>query len=187
MAQYDLFCGRLVRLCAPATEDADLMASWSEDPEYQRQLDTDYARPQTAKQIEERFLQPGANEVLFHLHTLTDKRMIGFLALHSIEWNNGAAVLSMGIGDAKYRGKGYGSDALRLGLNYAFSELNLYRVGLDVIASNTRAIRAYEKAGFRLEGAMRAAVYRDGVRVDRLIMGILRPEWELHFSQEGKA
>ncbi len=187
MTQINLFCGRLVRLCAPAPGDADLLARWSEDPEYQRQLDTDYARPQSAKYIEERFLQPGPGEVLFHLRTLAEDRLIGFLALHSIEWNNGAAFLSMGIGEADYRGKGYGSDALRQGLNYAFSELNLFRVGLDVIASNARAVRAYEKAGFRHEGAMRAAVCRDGVRVDRLMMGILRPEWEQRFPKEVQA
>jgi RimJ/RimL family protein N-acetyltransferase len=145
-----------------------------------RALDTDYARPYSAEAFTERF-NPGRespNGLLFHLRTLEDERLIGFVAIHSIEWNNQAGLLSIGIGDAEYRGRGYGSDALRLALRYAFDELNLYRVGLDVIAGNAAAVRAYERAGFRREGAARGAVLRDGQRQDRLFMGILREEWQ---------
>ena len=117
------------------------------------------------------------NTLAFRLRTLENDRLIGFVALHSIEWNNQAGLLAIGIGEAEYRNRGYGSDALRLILRYAFEELNLNRVGLDVIANNERAIAAYERAGFRREGAMRSAVQRDGRRHDRLIMGILREEW----------
>jgi len=67
---------------------------------------------------------------------------------------------------------------LSLILNYAFNELNLYRVGLNVISSNERAFRAYRKAGFREEGRLRAAVYRDGQRQDRILMSVLRDEWQ---------
>jgi RimJ/RimL family protein N-acetyltransferase len=86
-------------------------------------------------------------------------------------------MLAIGIGEASYRGKGYGSDALQLILRYAFRELNLYRVGLDITANNGPAIRACEKAGFQREGAMRRAVSRDGQHIDRILMGILRDEW----------
>jgi RimJ/RimL family protein N-acetyltransferase len=105
-------------------------------------------------------------------------RLLGFVVIHSIEWNNQTGLISFGIGDPEYRGKGYGSEAMCLAMHYAFNELNLYRLGLDVIADNDACMRAYEKLGFRHEGAMRESVYRDGVRVDRLIMGILREEWE---------
>ena len=174
-----LFTGKLVRLAAPSRDDAEAFARWSQDAGYMRQLDTDYARPYSAEGYIERF-NPGhdsPNTVAFHLRTLDDDRLIGFVALHSIEWNNQAGLLSIGIGEPGYRGRGYGADALRLILRYAFEELNLYRVGLDVIADNARAIRAYEKAGFKHEGAMRGAVLRDGQRCDRLLMGILRDEW----------
>ncbi len=176
----DLFRGGLVRLAAAQEDDVALFARWSQDADYLRALDTDYARPLSAKEVEERFSSTGSgpNAVEFRLRTLEGDRLIGFVALHSIEWNNQTAMLSIGIGDPDYRGKGYGTDALRLALRYAFRELNLYRVGLDVIADNQAAIRAYEKVGFKREGAMRGAVLRDGQRKDLVLMGILRQEWQ---------
>jgi RimJ/RimL family protein N-acetyltransferase len=175
----DLFRGKLLRLTAAREEDAPTLARWSEDPGYMRSLDTDYARPRPERELgPEAYRQAaGPNSIEFRLRTLQDDRLIGFVALHTIEWNNRAASLAIGIGEAAYRGKGYGSEALHLILRYAFDELNLERVGLDVIANNRSAVLAYERVGFRHEGAMRRAVLRDGQAYDRLIMGILREEW----------
>lgn len=182
----NLFRGRLVCLTAPIEADTHLMARWSEDANYLRAMDTDYARPLSPKDLAERLEdeRTDPNAITFHLRTVEEGRLIGLVALHSIEWNNGTAMLSIGIGDAAYRGKGYGSEALSLILNYAFRELNLYRVGLDVIANNAQALRAYEKAGFRREGALRLAVARDGQRHDLVLMGILREEWAESKSQQ---
>lgn len=85
--------------------------------------------------------------------------------------------MAIGIGNTDYRGKGYGAEAVRLILRYAFYELNLNRVGLDVIEYNEQAIRTYEKAGFQLEGRVRSAVLRDGNSYDRIMMGMLYSEW----------
>ena len=82
----------------------------------------------------------------------------------------------------KDNGRGYGSDALRLGINYSFRELNLYKVQLGVFSYNTRAIRTYEKIGFVREAVQRAMLYRDGQRFDMIEMGILRPEWEAQLT-----
>ena len=171
--------GKLVRLAAPRPEDAVQFAAWSEDAEYLRLVDTDYARPVSVEEFAERDKERrnDPNGLEFRIRTLQDDELIGFVALHSIEWNNQAGMLSMGIGGSAYWNKGYGTDALRLILRYAFTELNLYRVGLEVIAYNPRAIRAYEKAGFQREGAARGAVLRDGLRCDHIFMGILRDEW----------
>lgn len=189
MAAVSLFQGKLVRLTAPRSEDANEMARWYEDSQYLRNLDTDYARTFTPQEITERHLQhpSGTNSQLFHLRTLADDRLIGFVALFNIEWNNGSATMAIGIGEPEYRGKGYGADALERILNYAFNELNLYRVGLDVIADNQPAIHSYQRAGFQEEGCMRSAVHRDGQRTDRLIMGILRPEWQALQEQRAQA
>lgn len=178
MAPSSLFIGARIRLAAFRPEDAEIAVRWTEDSEYQRQVDTDYARPSTAQEQAEMLnSRRSPNSVNFALRTLDGDCLIGFVTLHSIEWNNQSGVLSIGIGEAEYRGKGLGGEALKLILNYAFNELNLYRVGLDVISTNERALRAYRKAGFKEEGRLRASVYRDGQRADRVLMSVLRDEW----------
>lgn len=97
--------------------------------------------------------------------------------MHTIKWASQTADLAIAIGRPEYRGKGYGRDALTLTLNYAFNELNLFRVGLSVLAYNAAAIKAYERVGFVREGVRRQLVAREGQRYDMLLYGILRDEW----------
>ncbi|WP_408894145.1 GNAT family N-acetyltransferase [Paenibacillus taichungensis] len=175
----NLFYSKRLKMTPPRAEDVQTMLQWNEDPEYLRNVDTDIAIPYSEKQLEDEG-ETKDKEVYFRLRTLEDEQLIGFVVIHSIEWNNRCGQLAIGIGLAEHRNKGYGTEALNLILRYAFHELNLDRVGLDVIAYNAKGIRAYEKVGFQLEGRARSAVYRDGKRYDRLLMGILRPEWEVH-------
>ncbi|MCR2803945.1 GNAT family N-acetyltransferase [Paenibacillus soyae] len=172
-----LFTGDRIKLTAVREEDADIMAEWGDDAEYLRNVDTDIALPRTREQMAAEG-SPDSRQAYFRLRRAEDDRLIGFVAIHSIEWNNRAGLLAIGIGDAADRGQGYGTEALGLILRFAFHELNLDRVGLEVIDYNQAGIRSYEKAGFRLEGRKRAAVYRDGKRHDLIVMGILRTEWE---------
>lgn len=171
-----LFHGQFVRLSSCRPEDAVMLAAWSEDADYLRDVDTDFAVPSTAESFQKPTCR-SSNGIEFHLRTLENDTFIGFVALHGIEWNNQCGLLAVGIGEPEFRNKGYGTDALRLILRYAFDELNLNRVGLDVISYNVRAIRTYEKVGFKVEGRMREAVLRDGEKHDRIIMGILRNEY----------
>ncbi|MBE0337382.1 GNAT family N-acetyltransferase [Paenibacillus sp. 23TSA30-6] len=172
----NLFYGDRIKLSAVREEDAETMFKWGEDAEYLRNVDTDLALPYTLKQMESEG-SPSSNEVYFRLRTLEDDVLIGFVAIHGIEWNNRIGQLAIGIGNTDYRGKGYGAEAVSLILRYAFYELNLNRVGLDVIEYNKQAIRTYEKAGFQFEGRVRSAVLRDGNSYDRIMMGMLYSEW----------
>ncbi|MGJ4846582.1 GNAT family N-acetyltransferase [Leifsonia sp. Le1] len=70
-------------------------------------------------------------------------------------------------------GKGYGTEATTLALDYAFGELGLHRVTLDVYSFNPRAQRSYEKAGFVIEGRQRDTLYWDGEWVDSILMSVL--------------
>jgi RimJ/RimL family protein N-acetyltransferase len=175
----DIFTGKFLKLTAVRDTDADDMAIWQESSDYLRKLDTDFAMPKSVESMRDHDLLKGqgSGTIEFRLRTIEDDSLIGFVALHSIEWNNQASLLAIGIGNPEFRGKGYGTDALTLILSYAFNELNLNRVGLDVISYNHQAIRAYEKVGFTVEGRKRSAVLRDGKQYDLVIMGILRDEW----------
>jgi len=75
-------------------------------------------------------------------------------------------------------GKGYGTDAMRVLLRFAFTEINLHRVSLTVFGYNPRAIRSYEKAGFVVEGRARQRLRRDGQWWEVVYMGILKDEWK---------
>jgi len=181
-----LFQGELVRLAAPDVEtDAELLARWSRDSEYLRLLDTDPARPRSLKAAKEEIKehleqeQPKSDAFGFIIRTLAEDRPIGFIGLEDIQWTHGDAVLAVGLGEREYWGRGYGTDALRVMLRYAFTELNLHRVTLDVFEYNPRAIRSYEKVGFVVEGRLRRFLNRDGRRWDLIYMGILREEWEM--------
>jgi RimJ/RimL family protein N-acetyltransferase len=66
---------------------------------------------------------------------------------------------------------------MRLIVQYGFIELNLRRISLGLHAYNERALKTYEKVGFKFEGRMHGEGLRDGVRFDSLWMGILREEW----------
>ncbi len=180
MREVDLFIGAHVRLGPMVPEAAGQLARWSQSSTYLRHLDSDIAVPLTISQVEKRMEatdnSPGTFEFL--IHTLEDDQPIGFVALHSIEWNNRCGLVAIGIGEPGCRRKGFAKEALGILLRYAFCELNLNRVGLDVIAYNTPALKLYESVGFQREGAMRSAVLRDGEVFDRVIMGILQTEWE---------
>lgn len=81
------------------------------------------------------------------------------------------------IGDKKTRGKGYGEQAMRLLLDYAFNALNLNRIYLYSMAHNKPAYNLYRKLGFKHEGVRRQDVFINGKYCDTVFMGILKKEW----------
>lgn len=106
-----------------------------------------------------------------------DGECIGHCGLFHIDVAARHCELGITIGDKEYWGRGYGREAVRLLLDYAFRVRNLRRVWLEVHAANERAIRAYRACGFVEEGRMRGHVWLAGRYVDNVIMGVLREEW----------
>lgn len=180
MKKYNNLRSHRIYLSAYREEDAEQMTKWSEDDIYARNLDTDYFRPHSDRYIADHFeeLENDNTMIEFALRTTKDDTLIGFICLHTIEWNNRSASMAIGIGEQDYRGKGYGTEAIQLMLYYAFQELNLHRVGLDVISNNESAIEVYQNIGFIQEGVMRECVYREGHTLNRIFMGILESEWK---------
>ncbi|HLY28941.1 MAG TPA: GNAT family protein, partial [Aggregatilineales bacterium] len=108
---------------------------------------------------------------------LADDRLIGQCVLYRPDVRNRFGRIGIVVGAPRNRGRGYGTDALRILANYAFNELNLHRMEIEVFSFNAAAIRSYEKVGFKCEVTKRQAVYRDGAYHDVLMMGLLRQEW----------
>jgi RimJ/RimL family protein N-acetyltransferase len=181
MTEVDgLLRGRLVYLAAQdADSEAETVASWSHDSEFLRLLSDSPARPRTT-QYWKHSLSDGADNPTgfpFGIHALDDGRLIGFVALWITSWPSAEAAVAIGLGKAADRGRGYGTDAMRVALRYGFAELNLERVTLGAFSHNARGIRAYEKAGFVREGQEREWLRRDGERYGQVSMGILRADW----------
>jgi RimJ/RimL family protein N-acetyltransferase len=181
-----LFEGELIRLAPPDPEkDAETESKWTHDPDYQRLISAQPVRPlspgQIKKKYEEAEKEKKHNQFVFALRTRADDgagRLIGFARIEHIEWNHGHGVVSLGIASPDDRGKGYGTEALRLLLRYAFDELNLHRLTANAFEYNTAALRFLEKAGFTVEVRRRQALNRDGRRWDWILLGLLREEWE---------
>ena len=81
------------------------------------------------------------------------------------------------IGDKTEWGKGYGTQAIRLFVDYLFKEVNLHRVFLRVYETNPAGIRCYEKVGFQHEGTQREAIFKHGRYIDMHMMSILSVDW----------
>lgn len=184
-AQPTLWVGERVRLAAiDAEKDAAVIAAWSHNDELLRLLDTDPARMRTAAQTRQDTEelqgkeQPKDNYYLFLIRALAGDRPLGLIDLVIPEWPHRDGWIGIGLGDRADWGQGYGTDAMRVLLRFAFAELNLHRVSLTVFGYNPRAIRSYEKAGFVVEGIQRERLRREGRRWDMVLMGLLREEWE---------
>ncbi len=115
-----------------------------------------------------------------HVYAIVDRetdRLLGNCGLHQVNSIDGTAVVGIFLGDKGTWGQGYGTEALRLLLDYGFNVLNLHSVMLEVYAYNTRAIACYRKVGFREIGRWREAKLVGGRRYDRLLMDITRGDF----------
>jgi len=104
-------------------------------------------------------------------------RLVGEIRLDNLDYNDRRASMAVGIFDPELLGKGLGSESIHLVLQHAFTHLRLHRIGTRVLAYNTRAIRAYEKCGFVVEGREREAAFVNDAWHDDVMMGLLETEF----------
>ena len=105
------------------------------------------------------------------------QKPIGITSLVHIDYKNRNAECIIDIGDKKAWGKGYGTETMKLLLDFGFLELNLHRMYLRVLSFNIRGIKLYEKVGFQQEGKSRESIFRDGKWHDIIHMSILQKEY----------
>ncbi|HVB63083.1 MAG TPA: GNAT family protein [Nitrolancea sp.] len=119
----------------------------------------------------------GAMPHEFLIYERASLRPIGTTGLRDVDLRQGTAEFTIGIGDAEYRGKGLGTEATRLTLDYAFTALGLHNVMLRVMAFNATAIHVYQKVGFREIGRRRECHWMGGRLWDMVYMDILASEF----------
>lgn len=91
----------------------------------------------------------GRKAIVFSIINTSDNKAVGYTSIKGISKIEARAEVGIAIMDREYRGQGYGTEALRQAVDYAFNQLGLTSLGLTVFSHNQRAIRAYEKVGFR--------------------------------------
>ena len=103
--------------------------------------------------------------------------LIGQISLHDIDHLNRHAFLGIMIGETEHHGKGYGTEAVRLLLDYGFNTLNLHNIMLSVHEDNHAGIACYKKVGFKESGRRREWIFKNGKYIDVLYMDILAREF----------
>ncbi|MGL5694131.1 MAG: GNAT family N-acetyltransferase [Peptostreptococcaceae bacterium] len=109
----------------------------------------------------------------------SNNRLIGYAGICNLSKTNLSGEYFIFIGDKTYHGKGVGTFVTKEIVKDGFEKLNLNRIMLTASEKNIGAIKAYTKANFKTEGIMRQAFYRDGEFHDKIIMGILKKEWNI--------
>ncbi len=179
MIATEVLRGETVRLRPVEEGDLPLYVRWFNDPDVQHWLYASERAEETLESQRERFEENrrDAAWVEWCIENV-DGRGIGCVGLVRIDETHADAELYIFIGGKERWGRGYGSDAVGRVLRYAFDELGLRRVELTTDEDNLRGIRCFEKCGFVREGLLRAKRLRHGQPVGRVIMSVLREEWD---------
>lgn len=112
-------------------------------------------------------------------------KFIGTITLIGIDYRNGIATTGTMIGEKEYWGKGYGTDAKMILLNYAFNVLNLRKIYSRVFAFNKRSVNYSKKCGYKTEGIFRQDRFINGKYVDVICLAVFKKDW-LKIWQEYK-
>ena len=178
--------GERIRFRGVERDDISKFAAWLNDPEVRKGLAMHMPMSSADEEswFEDMLKRPVDEHVLgIEVRQPSTEggeerwKLIGNCAFFNLEWRNRASEFGILIGDKAYWSQGYGTEAVRLLLRHGFETLNLNRIFLRVFENNPRAIRAYEKAGFVLEGRQRQAEFMDGKYIDVLVMSILKGEF----------
>jgi RimJ/RimL family protein N-acetyltransferase len=169
----------MIRLRELERTDVPVVNRWRQD----RSLTASLGAPHRHIGIEvderwfEAYLQRRGTDVRCAICTDERPDPIGLVSLTGIDPVHKHAELHIQLGDHDSQGKGIGTEATQAMVLHGFRDLNLHRIYLFVLDSNHAARRMYEKIGFRQEGTMREAAFKDGRYEDVHVMGLLQAEF----------
>lgn len=157
--------------------DLPKLLVWINDPEVNRYLLS--FLPQTVEDEEKWFdslVEKKNTDIVLAIETRSGK-FIGTMGLHRISWKDGVATTGALIGEKRYRGKGYGTDAKMALLNYAFNTLNLRKVCSSVVGFNGRSLAYNFHCGYRREGRRRKQFFKNGRYWDEILLACFKRQW----------
>ena len=175
----NFFESERLRLRLARPDDYPLLHRWWSDPEVAHYQVNDAVRLHSEEKntdLFRRWMSDSDAGAGFVVEVREKQEMIGFCNLWGATLKNRSANYAIMLAKS-YWNKGFGTEATRLMLEYAFRELNYHRVELTVIGFNDRAISAYKKAGFTEVGRRRQVIFRNGDWHDEVIMDVLQKEY----------
>ena len=169
-------------------KDPQVIASWTYDLEIARRLREEPARPMPVfevKKVYEGWVKDASEnkQFLFAIRCKDQEDVIGVFRIQYIAWVHGTAFLDLILGTPQ-DWQAYAQEALDLALRYAFEELGLFRVSVVVAEHDRPANELFEQARFTLEVRQRQALYWNKRTWDKLVFGLLRPEWKMQKMAE---
>jgi RimJ/RimL family protein N-acetyltransferase len=182
MPDYKKLIGDKCYLSPPGLEDAERWTQWLNDLEVAIPLgDEAYTQPTVDQQREIiNNLSKGTIHI-FNIVSLDNDEPIGRGILFGINHLNRQGMLGIFIGEKTYWNQGFGQEAVKLLLDYGFNLLNLNNIMLGTIAFNQRAIKCYQKVGFKEIGRRRGARIIGGRKYDVIFMDMLAEEFEYSY------
>ncbi|MFB4168168.1 GNAT family N-acetyltransferase [Virgibacillus sp. JSM 102003] len=174
-----MFSSKRLQFRKMVESDIEKYHSWRNDIDVMKTTSTSldlYSLDETKNFVEKVILNSTSSKS-YIIEEKESDTAIGVTSLINIDTKNRNAECIIDIGEKEFWGKVYGTEALKMLLDYAFLELNLHRVSLRVFSLNERAIHIYDKLGFEKEGVMREGLYRNGKWHDIITMGVLKREY----------
>jgi len=175
MRYFKKIIGERIYLSPMNKDDVEIYTKWLNDEEVAINLGQ-YAKVITLNN-EQKALENMTTDGYNFAIVKNDDTLIGNISLMNIKHTSRSAVTGLFIGEKENRGNGYGTEAMRLILDYGFNTLNLHNIMLNVYSDNEQAIACYKKVGFTEFGRRREACYKNGRYVDDVHMDILDEEF----------
>ena len=159
-------------------DDIDTWFRWFNDADVTRHMEQGRF-PNTAHRQREYLqrLSASTGDIQLAIIANDECRLIGTVGLHTIDYINRNADLSIVIGEKAHWGNGLGTEAIRLMLSHAFGALNLHKITSGMVANNEASARAFLRLGFRREGLMREQVFLNGAYCDVIRLGLLKSDY----------
>ena len=169
--------GKIINLRAFEEADYPLLHKWNNDEDVTKYFRDPYPRSRKEEKKWFEKLLEDEDAKIFTIIT-KDNKPIGVIYFSKIDWRDRHARLSILIGEKEEWGKGYGTDSILTLLTFAFKEMNLHRIELDVFKGHQSAIACYEKCGFKKEGERKETYFLDGKYHNGYLMAIIDKEFK---------
>ncbi|MDR2590882.1 MAG: GNAT family N-acetyltransferase [Oscillospiraceae bacterium] len=176
MKYFQKIIGENLFLSPISIEDAEQYTKWLNDPAVAIPLG--HYKNMMSLSNEKKALEGLTTEGHNYAIILKDaERLIGNIGFFDINHISRRATIGLFIGEAEMRGKGYGTEAIRLLLKFGFDTLNLHNIMLQCDSDNKQGIACYKKVGFQEFGRRRSSTFKNGCYLDTVHMDILSTEF----------